>query len=411
MTLDEQRNTMERALGERMINHTLFFLRQWAKELGFGPYSDRIQSLSDSYNRLFDYYLAADDPEREEIHNELTQETYALMDEMYADIRIKRGLVPQLTGFDPQDANSVVRYFSTCAHFQEEDFDWLFEVANDPERSTMAVRAFASLCNNLHDNFQANAVAALIDLIGCENELLSEQALVHSIITLAQWDIRVDFYPDIQQAFLEQIGDGDIAFMALRAIIKSVNSNVREMIEKNELTEEDIPDELREIINEETGGNEEEKFLDKLNRASKWLPQTSRDFLAEIVDILPDTWVYDVIVGEDEEREMFLQELYLHIGSMALMWDRWEEAEEWLLERLRTNKATALDYMNYGHCCFLRGDRMMAYENYLESKRLCKNTKQFYDIFRPERKMLVEKGIPLEQVYLMEDQLLQNAAR
>ena len=41
-----------------------------------------------------------------------------------------------------------------------------------------------------------------------------------------------------------------------------------------------------------------------------------------------------------------------------------------------------------------------------EAKKMCESTKTFFDIFRPDRKMLVEKGIPLEQVYLMEDQIL-----
>ena len=116
--------------------------------------------------------------------------------------------------------------------------------------------------------------------------------------------------------------------------------------------------------------------------------------------------MFDTIIGEDEERMMSIEELYLHIGYMDLMWDRWEDAEAWLIGRLRANKATVKDYINYGHCCFLRGDRMMAYENYCEAKKMCESTKTFFDIFRPDRKMLVEKGIPLEQVYLMEDQIL-----
>ncbi len=114
----------------------------------------------------------------------------------------------------------------------------------------------------------------------------------------------------------------------------------------------------------------------------------------------------DAVLNEDEERIAEIQKLYLEIGSIDLMWDRMDEAEDWLIDRLRTNKATIKDYINYAHCCFIRGDRMMAYENYLEAKRLCKSNRTFFEIFRPDRKMLVEKGIPLEQVYLMEDQLL-----
>ena len=406
MTLEEQRDTIERALGERMLNHVYFFLRQWAKELGFGPYSDRIHSLSDNYNHLFDYYLATDDPERNEIHNKLTSETYRLMDEMYADIRLKRGLAPQMVGFNADNPESVMRYFSNCVHLQEEDLDWICEAADDPERSATALIAFAALCSNLRESFQEDAVLTLIDLMDAESEMISEQATVHTILTLAQWDMRLDFFENIENAFLEKLNKkGDMVYMALGAVIKSVHTNLHEMIENHELVEEDMPRELREII-EDTSKNEEESFMDKLDRVAKWLPKTETEFMELIVSILPETWVFDTIIGENDDRMMQIEELYLHIGYMDLMWDRWEDAEEWLLGRLRANKATAKDYINYGHCCFLRGDRMMAYENYCEAKKMCESTKAFFDLFRPDRKMLVEKGIPLEQVYLMEDQIL-----
>ena len=406
MTLEEQRDIIERALGERMLNHVYFFLRQWAKELGFGPYSDRIHSLSDNYNHLFDYYLATDDPERDEIHNKLTLETYRLMDEMYADIRIKRGLAPQMVGYNPDNPESVLRYFESCVHLQDEDLDWICDAADDPERSATALIAFAALCTNLRESFQEEAVLTLIDLMDAESEVIAEQATVHTIMTLAQWDMRLDFFDNIEHAFIEKLDKkGDMVYMALRAVITSVNANLHEMIENHEIEEDDLPREVREII-EETSKNKEESFMDKLDRISKWLPKTEKEFVELIVSILPETWVFDTIIGEDEERMMSIEELYLHIGYMDLMWDRWEDAEAWLIGRLRANKATVKDYINYGHCCFLRGDRMMAYENYCEAKKMCESTKTFFDIFRPDRKMLVEKGIPLEQVYLMEDQIL-----
>lgn len=408
MTLDEQRDTIERALGERMLNHVYFFLRQWAKELGFGPFSDRIHSLSENYNHLFDYYLATDDPERDAIHNQLTTETYRLLDEMYADIRIKRGLAPEMHSFNPDNPDSVMRYFSSCVHLQDEDLDWLREAADDPERSATALIAFAALCQNLREGFQENAVATLLDLINAESEMIAEQATVHSILILAQYDIRIDFFPELQEQFLSTLEKKeDMVYVALRATIKSVTTNLGQMIENHELEELDLPPEMRELINE-TSHNEGESFMDKLNRLAKYIPHTESDYMEVIVGILPDTWVFDEIIGENDERMMQIEELYLHIGYMDLMWDRWEDAEDWLLLRLRENKATPKDYLNYGHCCFLRGDRMMAYENYMEAKRRCNSTKAFFELFRPDRKMLVEKGIPLEQVYLMEDQLLRQ---
>ena len=409
MTLDQQRDTLERALGERMINHACFFLRQWAKELGFGPYSDRIHSISENYNQLFDYYLAADDPERDNIHNQLTTETYRLADEMYAAIRIKRGDVPDIHGYNPDNPDSVMRYFSTCALLRDEDLDWLREAADDPERSATALVAFAAVCQNLRTAFQEKAILALIDLMDAESDMIAEQATVYTILTLAQYDLRIDFFPNIQDAFLDVLDKkGDFIFIALRAGIKSVSTNLGQMIANHEIEEDDLPPEMRELI-DSTSDNEDETLMDKLNRMAKYIPHTETEYMEVIVSILPDTWVFDVIIGEDEARMAQMEEIYLHLGYMDLMWDRWEEAEEWLLQRLRSNKATVKDYINYGHCCFLRGDRMMAYENYREAKRRCKSTKEFFELFRPERRMLMEKNIPLEQIYLMEDQLLRQS--
>jgi len=404
MTLDDQRTTIERALGERMLNHVFFFLRQWAKELAFAPYSDRIYSLSQSYDGLFDYYLAADDPDREAVHDKLTSETYRLVDEMYADIRIKRGLSPEMHGFNHDNHNSIMRYFSSCLHLQDEDLDWLYDTSNDPSHAGLALVAMAGLSTNLKEHFQENALLTIIDCIGSDNMVIAEQASVYSILLLAQWDLRLDFFPEVQDAFIEQCGDGSHMFIAMKALIRSVNTNLKEMVENHELTEEDLPDEIRELINKDT--NEDESFEEKLAHISHLLPKTEEEYLRTIVEILPDTWVMDTVLHEEEERIEAMERLYMEVGSIDLMWARLDEAEEWLLNRLRTNRATAKDYINYAHCCFIKGDRMMAYENYREAKRICQSNRAFFDLFRPDRKMLVEKGVPLEQVYLMEDNLL-----
>ena len=48
---------------------------------------------------------------------------------------------------------------------------------------------------------------------------------------------------------------------------------------------------------------------------------------------------------------------------------------------------------------------MMAVENYRQARSLCKSVKAFHELFRPDRGFLVDKGVPLEQVYLIEDQM------
>ena len=67
-----------------------------------------------------------------------------------------------------------------------------------------------------------------------------------------------------------------------------------------------------------------------------------------------------------------------------------------------------MDYINYGHCLLLKGDRMMAFENYRQARQLCGNVKDFFNLFRPDRRQLVDCGVPVEFIYLIEDQLLKG---
>ena len=88
-----------------------------------------------------------------------------------------------------------------------------------------------------------------------------------------------------------------------------------------------------------------------------------------------------------------------------MMWDKTEAAEQMLVRKLRTKGGDAKDYINYGHCLLLKGDRLMAFENYREARRLCQSAKEFYALFRPDRRHLVDRGVPVEYVYMIEDQL------
>lgn len=403
MTLDEQRNMMEHALTERMLNHAFVVLRQWAQELGFAPYVDRIHSLEDNYKQLFDYYLIGEDPERDAIHDQLTTEVYRLADEMYSDMCLKQGKAPEMRGFDRTSIASITNYFTACVHLQEEDYDWLVEAANDPQQATMGFVAVAALSANLREAFNEESLMTLIEVSDAENQVVADQALASLILLLAQWDTRVDFFPQMQEAFIQKIGDGERAYLLMRSLVRASNKSIKEMVDSEHITPEDIPEELQDVLGSEGAEGNIEDMLSKL---SKLVPKTEHAYIQTIVELLPETWVFDVIIGEDEQRAVTMDYLYLELGSMGFMWDCLDEAEEWLLERLRSGKAKPQDYINYAHCCFLKGDKMMAFENYLEAKRQCKSTRTFFDLFRPDRKMLVEKGIPLEQVYLMEDHLL-----
>ena len=131
-----------------MLRHAFTIMRSWVHELGLSFYMDRIQTIEDNYDQVFDYFLSADDPERDTLLNKLTGEAYRLSDEIYADLRLRRGLSPQMVGFNPENPQSVMQYFNACVHLQEEDFRWFRALINDPERRPRAVVSSQSLSSN-----------------------------------------------------------------------------------------------------------------------------------------------------------------------------------------------------------------------------------------------------------------------
>lgn len=399
MSISDQVNTIERALGERMLRHAFSILSQWVQELGLPHYQDRMQTLLDNYDHVFEYYLSADDPDRDQLLDHLTGQAYRLVDEVYADIRLRRGLSPQMVGFNPDNVHSMMQYFNSCVHLQEEDLRWFRELVQDPERRTMALLAINALATNLRECFSEQAMMALIDAISSDVELVSEQAMSAVILLLAHYDVRVDFFPEMQDAFVAAIEDGQMAFEVMLVQIGLCKPSGKN--NATDITAETINRMFQAMQQAGENGNREDLYL-------SLLPESEREYIAGIVAILPDTWVFSVLVGDNEERESRVEEKYLEIGRLEPMLDRLPEAERWLVERLRSDKATALDYLNYGHCCFLRGDRMMAFESYCQARQMCDSLKSFYHIFRPDRRFLVDRGIPIEQVYMMEDQIIKT---
>ena len=123
---------------------------------------------------------------------------------------------------------------------------------------------------------------------------------------------------------------------------------------------------------------------------------------------MPETWVYDAVIGESQERVAHIAVVYLSIGQMDLMWEHIDAAAAWLLHQLRNGSESPTDYINYAHCMLLQGDRMMAFEYYRQARQMCKGPKEFFALFRPDRRALVDHGVPIEYVYMLEDKLIEK---
>ncbi|MBR2166367.1 MAG: hypothetical protein IJ915_07490 [Paludibacteraceae bacterium] len=406
-TLDDQILTIERALGERMISHALVVVRAWLNELGENnPYEQAFNDIRSRYDALFNEWLTSDDPHREETLDALTGDMYRLVDASYASLRLYRGLSPRLHGFNPDNPQSVIRYFSSCLQFRDEDIEWLKDVLSDANRASIALMAVAALAKNIRECFNESLLLTLIEGINCENEVVAEQCLANVLILLAHNDVRIDFFPKLQEAFVmavDEMGDDvEQAFQTLCALVRSSKSNWRDHIASGDLKVEDLPEELQDLLELTTGDRQ------SIEGVMAWIPSSEQEYMDGLIQMLPETWVYDSIIRESPEREAQIAVVYLSIGRMDLIWKHIDAASAWLLHQLRQGSESPKDYINYAHCMLLQGDRMMAFEYYRQARQMCKGPKEFFALFRPDRRALVDHGVPIEQVYLIEDQLLNN---
>lgn len=399
MDINQQLHTVESALSERMISLVFAVVREWVTELGNAELMSRMNHLENNYAHLFQYYLSADDAEREAMLDKMTLEAYRLMDEAYVELRLKRGISPRMTGFKEDNIQSVMRYFSSCVKLTDADYEWLQQLFADPDRQGMGLITLAALLPNLRECFNERMIYLLIEACNVEGKLVADQALASVILIMVHYDSRMDYYPDLQNAFVEAVGDDERAFKVICAMIGTMGNDLHQMVIDTTVNPDKVPQILHDVLEKDFGDVNLEDVV-------AFMPVGENEYLRDLIETLPDTWVYSTIVGEDEERERVINRVYVEAGMVNQVADDIDTAEQWLINQLRGTRARPIDYINYGHCCFIRGDRLMAYENYRQARSMCSSLHKFCELFRPTRHVLLEKGIPLEQIYLMEDNLM-----
>ena len=311
-----------------------------------------------------------------------------------------------MRSFNENSLQSVMHYFANHVHPLEQDLEWLSKIIRDPSRGATALMAVSAIAHELRQCFSEDSILTLIDGINSGSDVLAEQCLSNVMLLLAHYDVRIDFFPELQNTFANAIAemndDGEQAFQTLCSLVLATNDQWLKNLTVKELRPEDMPQELKTLLN--AAGEDS-----SINGIQSIITNSEKDYMRSIIDILPDTWVYNVVVGEEYTRQNQMALAYLSIGRMDMLWENIELASRWLLEHLRKGTANMpQDYINYGHCLLLQGDRVMAFENYRQARQLCKSSKEFYNLFRPDRKALVDHGVPIEQVYLIEDQLIKS---
>ena len=402
--LADQVNTIERSLGECMIETASTVIRMWLNELGDNnPYEEALQTIRKTYHDLFVTWLNVDDPKAEKALNKVTGDAYQLADAVYADIRLKRGLSPQMHGFSRQSPDSILHYFENCIQLQPEDLEWLHDAMNSEEQASSALIAIMALTRNLRECFSIDAFITLIEGMTSQNEVVADLCTTNVITLLIHYDIRIDFFPQIQDAFLNAltaIGDqGDHVFEVLCAFVDCSKKAWLEDFAMGMVPFSWMPPEVQKLV-------EMANMRDSVDLLQEWAPKEETKYMEELVNNLPDTWLYEVLVSGNEAKENTLAFVGLQCGYRDMMWNHPELGERVYRDLLRKGSDKPQDYVNYAHCLLLKGDRMMAYENYKQARQLCGSLRDFYDLFRPDRRALVEHGVPLDYVYALEDNLV-----
>ena len=403
--LSDQVNTIERALGECMIETATVVLRTWLNELGENnPYEEALNTIRTRYDRLFTRWLSVDEPDAGVELDKLTGDMYQLSDAVYAEIRLKRGLSPQMHGFNRDSSQSILNYFQNCIQLSPGDMDWARDVLADPQQADKALVVISALSQNLRECFSIDALTMLIEGMTADNDIVADFC-THNVLTLLiHYDVRIDFFPQIQDAFSNTVASmddmGDHVVEVLCSLITMSRSNWICDWATGMAAFDWLPESLKKVI-KVVGINTNDH-----NTFYQWAPKEEEEYMSELVKNLPNTWLYEFLVGNAPERENTLTFTAIQSGYRDYMWAHIDIAEQVYRNTLRNGAHQPVDYINYAHCLLLKGDRMMAFENYKLARQECGSLRAFYDLFRPDRRALVEHGVPLDYVYAIEDNLV-----
>lgn len=98
--------------------------------------------------------------------------------------------------------------------------------------------------------------------------------------------------------------------------------------------------------------------------------------------------------------------IYSAIAWCSFLCDDYATAERYFAKLDAQGKQKSNDLLNKGHLLFVQGKRLEALEVYKRCLAQMPTLKDFLRSFRPDRSILLEKGVPKNEIYLMEDQLV-----
>jgi len=205
-----------RSLVKHQLDGALSPLDKWTDELSDPVAKDRVDSIRANYHLLTDYYLSGqDDPCRDDLLMHLTRDIFALADTLYR--RLEPGFLdpngytdtPLAKGTDGESVPDVFNYF-VHKRFDDSQRDLFLSLIDDPEMEDEALIAISGLCLQLTILFSVDGILCLMR--AAEEQyprLLRERAWVSLMLLLLQYDERLPFYPELQEALMDLISSDD----------------------------------------------------------------------------------------------------------------------------------------------------------------------------------------------------------
>lgn len=96
--------------------------------------------------------------------------------------------------------------------------------------------------------------------------------------------------------------------------------------------------------------------------------------------------------------------VYRPIAWCLFVMGRFKESEAYFMKIFDAGEAGKYDTMNYGHLCWVKGERLSAADMYLKSIEMRNgNADEFFRVFDDDREYLIKHGIEEEEILLMID--------
>ena len=268
-------NVISRLLSGHMLGHAFTLLHPWVADILKNnanlSLNNRLRSLEKNYRYVVDYFMSAeDDPNREEVTENLIREAFILLDDIYLEKRLQEStsyefrqmlqfianpVGPRVESEDDIDGPpQVFRFFWLTRRLEDFDLNVLDEYIHNPQMEEEAELGISGLTLNLLRNFSEEGMQFLVMICAGHHAMcIMERAWVSLMLLMLHYDIRMRYFPSVMNAFLDLIATEEgnaFAQNALSALVRT--SGIKWVTESYEKMQEQI----RQFI----GGNIPDKL-------------------------------------------------------------------------------------------------------------------------------------------------------